>query len=112
MTDPEKVIIQKNKTIRRIRIILWALLAGASALCFFPMLPLHLFLMYSIFRSAVLPVSIVIGFVLITAGTGICALVKKKPILRWITAGLLLVPILGCLSFLCVIGTGLLPYPG
>ncbi len=112
MTDSEKVIIQKNKTIHRIRIALWILLVGLSALCFIPLLPLHLYLVYFIFRTAMLPVPIVIGYVLITAGFGICTLVKMKSSLQWITAGLLLLPILNCLIFFVVIGTGILPYPG
>ncbi len=110
MTDPEKAIIQKNKTIRRYRIALWVLLAATSAVSYLLSLPVHVFTIGRFVHSPLGAIVLIWGFPVLTVGTSICALICRKKWLTRIAAALLLLPIVGLVVILISLAAGWLRF--
>ncbi len=110
MTDSEKAIIQKNKTIRRYRIALWVLLAATSAVSYLLSLPVHVFTIGRFIHSPLGAVMLIWGFPAVVLVAGVCALICRKTWLTRTVAVLLLLPIVGLVVILISLAAGWLHF--
>ncbi len=94
MRSDEEKIVQRNKTIRRIRMILWGLLILASLASFFITLGINLFFLAGLFYKAPVLAYLAVAACMLEIGIPIAALITRKKALVRTAAVVLFFPIL------------------